>query len=74
MEDKQLALAAQGFNGFPGDKYPNLLLFYALSAPTASLEEVAQGLNSELERLKNEPVGGNRLYIGWLLFRLGKKG
>ncbi|MCZ8054641.1 M16 family metallopeptidase, partial [Microcystis sp.] len=61
VEDKQLALAAQGFNGFPGDKYPNLLLFYALSAPNVSLEEVAQGLNLELERLKNEPVSEQEL-------------
>jgi predicted Zn-dependent peptidase len=61
VEDKQLALAAQGFNGFPGDKYPNLLLFYALTAPNASVEEVAQGLNLELERLKNEPVSEQEL-------------
>jgi predicted Zn-dependent peptidase len=61
VEDKQLALAAQGFNGFPGDKYPNLLLFYALSAPNVSVEEVAQGLNWELERLKNEPVSEQEL-------------
>jgi predicted Zn-dependent peptidase len=44
-----------------GDKYPNLLLFYALSAPNVSLEEVAQGLNWELERLKNEPVSEQEL-------------
>ena len=61
VEDKQLALAAQGFNGFPGDKYPNLLLFYALTAPNASVEEVAQSLNLELERLKNEPVSEQEL-------------
>jgi predicted Zn-dependent peptidase len=61
VEDKQLALGAEGFNGFPGDKYPNLLLFYATTAPNVSIDEVAKVLNEELERLKNEPVSEEEL-------------
>jgi predicted Zn-dependent peptidase len=61
VEDKQLALAAQGFNGFPGDKFPNLMLFYATTAPNASIDEVAKVLDAELERLKNEPVSAEEL-------------
>lgn len=61
VEDKQLALAAEGFNGFPGDKYPNLLLFYAATAPNASLDDTAQVLRAELERLKTEPVSEQEL-------------
>lgn len=56
VEEKQLALLAQGFNGFPSDKYPNLLLFYGQSAPGRSLDELAQALHGEIERLKTEPV------------------
>jgi predicted Zn-dependent peptidase len=56
VEEKQVALQAQGFSGFPGDKYPNLTLFYALSAPTSTLDQVAIALREEIEKLKTEPV------------------
>jgi predicted Zn-dependent peptidase len=56
VETKQLALAAQGFSGFPGDKYPNLMLFYALTAPGRSVEQVAVGLRTEIDKLKTETV------------------
>jgi predicted Zn-dependent peptidase len=52
----QLALTVEGFNGFPGDTYPNLLLFYALTAPGHALEEVEAVLRQEIERLQKEPV------------------
>ncbi|MGK7956042.1 MAG: M16 family metallopeptidase [Crocosphaera sp.] len=56
VEEKQVALVAQGFNGFPSDKYPNLMLFYAQTAPKKSIEEVDKALSLEIEKLKNEPV------------------
>ncbi|MGI0494929.1 M16 family metallopeptidase [Alkalinema pantanalense CENA528] len=56
VEEKKLALTAEGFNGFPGDKYPNLIMFYALTAPGHTLEEVQQGLQTEIERLKTQSV------------------
>lgn len=61
IEERQLALNAQGFSGFPGDKYPNLLLFYALTAPGHTVEEVAKALHTEIERLTNEPVSALEL-------------
>jgi len=56
VERQRVALSAQGFNGFPGDRYPNLMLFYALTAPNHTVEEVATALDAELERLRTEPV------------------
>lgn len=56
VETQQLALSAQGFSGFPGDKDPNLILFYALTAPNHTVEEVAMALQTEIDRLKTEPV------------------
>ena len=56
VEQQQIALAAEGFSGFPGDRYPNLMLLYALSAPNHTVDEVATGLRVEIERLKTEPV------------------
>jgi predicted Zn-dependent peptidase len=56
VEEKQVALSAQGFSGFPGNKYPNLMLVYALTSPGTSVEELAIALRAEIERLKTEPV------------------
>ena len=56
VEQKQIALSAQGLSGFPGDKHPNLMLFYALTAPGHTVDEVTTALRSEIERLKTEPV------------------
>lgn len=56
VEEQQIALTARGVNGYPNDKYPNLMLFYALPAPGHSIDEVAVALAHELEQLKREPV------------------
>jgi predicted Zn-dependent peptidase len=61
VEQKQVALSAQGFSGFPGDKYASLMLFYALTAPNATVDDVAKALQIELDRLKNEPVSAQEL-------------
>ncbi len=61
VEKQQIALAAQGFSGFPGDKFPNLMLFYALTAPGHTIDQVAAALAAELDRLKQEPVSAAEL-------------
>ncbi|HEY9606258.1 MAG TPA: pitrilysin family protein [Allocoleopsis sp.] len=61
VEEKRVALSAQGFSGFPGDKYPNLMLLYALTAPDHTVEDVATALRAEIERLKTEPVSAQEL-------------
>lgn len=61
VENKQVALTAQGSSGFPGDKYPNLMLLYALTAPNHTVEDVETALRAEIERLKTEPVSAEEL-------------
>ncbi|QLE56335.1 pitrilysin family protein [Nostoc sp. TCL26-01] len=61
VEQQRLALTAQGFSGFPGDKYPNLMLFYALTAPGHTVDEVAVALRQEIDKLKTEPVAAVEL-------------
>ena len=56
LVEEQVALSAQGFSGFPGDKYPNLMMVYAQTAPGTSVEELATALRAEIERLKTEPA------------------
>ncbi|MDZ8184701.1 MAG: pitrilysin family protein [Nostoc sp. ChiSLP02] len=61
VEKQRLALNAQGFSGFPGDKYANLMLFYALTAPGHTVDELAIALRQEIEKLKTEPVAAAEL-------------
>lgn len=61
VEEQQLALSAEGFSGFPGDKYPNLMLVYALTSPGTSVDRLATALRAEIERLKTEAVAPEEL-------------
>ncbi|WP_427157961.1 M16 family metallopeptidase [Aliinostoc sp. HNIBRCY26] len=61
VEQKRVALTAQGFSGFPGDKYPNLMLFYALTAPGHSVDDVATALRQEIDKLQTQPVAASEL-------------
>ncbi|WP_430794661.1 insulinase family protein [Trichormus azollae] len=56
VEKQRLALLAQGVSRFPGDKYPNLMLFYALTSPGHTVDDLAIALGKEIEKLKTEPV------------------
>lgn len=56
VRDKKVAAAAAGFNGFPGEKYPNLFTFYAVTTPGHAPMDVVEPLRAEMERLKVEDV------------------
>jgi predicted Zn-dependent peptidase len=56
VEKQRLALNAQGYSGFPGDKYSNLMFFYALTAPGHTVDELGVALRQEIDKLKTEPV------------------
>ena len=61
VRDKKVAVAANGFNGFPGRKYSNLFLFLAIPAPEKSTADVRDALRAEIERLKTEDVSDAEL-------------
>jgi predicted Zn-dependent peptidase len=61
VEQQQLALSVSVSDTFPGDRYSNLVLMYALTAPGHTVEEVAAALDSEIQRLKTEPVTAEEL-------------
>lgn len=56
VEGQQIALDIGSSTGFPGDKFPNMLLLYALTAPGHTVDEIAAAMDEELTRLKTEPV------------------
>ena len=61
VEQQQLALSISVSDTFPGDRYSNLMLLYALTAPGHTVEEVAAALDQEIQRLKTEPVSAQEL-------------
>jgi predicted Zn-dependent peptidase len=61
VRDQKIAADAGGFPGFPGQKYPGLFLFYAFPSPGHTNEEVQKSIETEIERLKTEPVGAEEL-------------
>ena len=61
VEEKQVALVAEGISDFPGKKYPNLMLFYAATAPNSTVDDVAQALSQQIDLLKNERVSQTEL-------------
>ncbi|MGF1498466.1 MAG: M16 family metallopeptidase [Elainellaceae cyanobacterium] len=61
VEEQQIALSAQSFDGLPGDRFPNLILFYALTAPGHQVDELATAIRTEIERLRTEPVSEQEL-------------
>lgn len=61
VRDQKIAVASAGFSGFPGEKYPNLFAFYAVTTPGHTTEEAAKSIHAEIDRLKNEEVGAEEL-------------
>jgi predicted Zn-dependent peptidase len=61
VRDQKIAATAAGFNGFPGDKYPNLFVFYAVPTPGHSPAEIEAAIRKEIERLRDEEVSDAEL-------------
>lgn len=52
--NRQVALQVSFSSGFPGDKYPNLGLLFALPAQGVSIDTLASALREEIEGIKEE--------------------
>ncbi|MHC4362806.1 MAG: M16 family metallopeptidase, partial [Planctomycetota bacterium] len=56
VKEKKIAIAASGFQGWPGNKYPSLFWFYAMPAKGHTNQECEEAIYAEIERLRTEPV------------------
>ena len=61
VKEKKIALQVGAFPGFPGNKYPNLFVFYAFPAKDHTVEEMEEAIDAEIERIKTELVGEEEL-------------
>ncbi|MEO1145289.1 MAG: pitrilysin family protein [Cyanobacteria bacterium J06638_22] len=56
LVEQGIALNVDVYDSFPGERYPTVMLMYALTAPGHTIDDVAAVINQELERLMTEPV------------------
>jgi len=61
VRDKKIAPFVQGVANFPGNKYPHLFVFFAVSTPGHKPQEIGDAVHAELERLKKEDVTDDEL-------------
>lgn len=61
VRDRKIAAVAAGFNGFPGEKYPNLFTFYGVTTPGHGPDEIAAAIGEEIEKIKTEDVSAEEL-------------
>ena len=61
VRDKKLAAQAGGFNGFPGDKYPNMFVFFGVPTPGHSATDLQAPIQAEIDRLKTQDVPADEL-------------
>ncbi len=56
VRDQKIAAAAQGFSGFPGQKYPGLFAVYAVPLPGHTTDEMRDSIHKEIDLLKAQDV------------------
>jgi predicted Zn-dependent peptidase len=61
VRDKKIAAQSGGFPGFPGEKYPNLFVAFAITTPGHTPAEVRDAIRAEIDRLRNEDVSDEEL-------------
>jgi len=61
VTDDKIAFSAGAFPGFPGNKFPSQMIFFATTAAGHTNAEVAAAVDEEITRLKYEPVSEEEL-------------
>ncbi len=61
VRDQRIAQTAQGFSGYPGEKFPGMFAVYAVPLPGHTDDELKVAIEKELDRLKNEDVSDAEL-------------
>jgi predicted Zn-dependent peptidase len=61
VRDQQIAAVAEGFSGFPGDKYPGLFAFAAIPNQGHTPQELRTAIHKEIDKLKTTDVTDEEL-------------
>jgi predicted Zn-dependent peptidase len=63
VRDQKIAADAEGFSGFPGQKYPGLFAFYAFPVPGHTPDEMRDAIHREIDKLKTTDVSDEELQM-----------
>lgn len=61
VRDQHIAADAEGFSGFPGNKYPSLFAFYAVPVPGHTPAQMRAAIHKEIDTLKTTDVTADEL-------------
>jgi len=61
VRDQKIAAEAEGFTGYPGEKYPGLFAVYAVPLPGHTPEQMRKAIHQQLELLKTTDVSDAEL-------------
>jgi len=61
VRDQRIAQTAQGFSGYPGEKFPGMFAVYAVPLPGHTDDEMRTAIEKELNKLKKEEVSDAEL-------------
>lgn len=71
VTDEKIAFFIGAFPGFPGDKYPSQMIFYATTAAGHDNAEVAVAMDIEVARLRTELISDEELDRAKIKLRAG---
>lgn len=63
VRDQKIAADAEGFSGFPGQKFPGLFAFYAVPVPGHSPDQMRDAIHKEIDNLKTSDVSDEELQM-----------
>jgi predicted Zn-dependent peptidase len=61
VRDQKIAVDAEGFSGFPGEKYPGLFAFYGVPTPDHTPDQIRDAVHKEIDKLKTQDVTDEEL-------------
>jgi predicted Zn-dependent peptidase len=61
VRDQKIAADAEGFSGFPGEKFPGLFAFYGEPVPGHTPDEMRDAIHKEIDKLKTSDVTDEEL-------------
>ncbi len=61
VRDQGIAAEAEGFSGFPGDKYPGLFAVYAVPLPGHTTAQMREAIHKQLDLLKTTDITDEEL-------------
>lgn len=61
VEEKRLAAEVSAYNGFPGQRFPNLFVFFGVPRHPHSAEELEKAILQEIEGLASETIPAKEL-------------